>query len=54
MNMIEHNHISKQIVPFIIEVFNSPGYNITFLGVQFILRRVESPGYEIDRFFSRQ
>ncbi len=50
MNMIEHNHISKQIIPIIIEVFESLNYNITFLGVKFILRRMESPGYEIDRF----
>ena len=51
MNMIVHNNISKQIVSFTIEVFNNPGYNITFLRIQFILRWVESPGYEIDRFF---
>ncbi len=51
MNMIVHNHISKQIILITIEVFNSLGYNISFLGVQFILGRVESPGYEIDRFF---
>jgi len=30
-------------------MFNGPGYNITFLGIQFKLGGVEAPGYEIDR-----